>query len=208
MIKAEGLEFQYNDESKFSFPSFDCGPGNELLIIGPSGAGKTTLLHVLSGFLDSSKGSVVVSSTDFSKLKGSQKDLFRANNIGIIFQENYFINAISVMQNIMLAQTLAKRKKDAHRITELASSLEIQHLLTKSPSELSRGELQRASIVRAMINSPKVLLADEPTSSLDDANCHRVVKILKEQAKENDSALLIVTHDSRLRSEFSKSIQL
>ena len=208
MIKVDGLEFQYNEKVKFHFPSLICDAGEELLILGPSGAGKTTLLHLLSGIIVPKKGSVLVSKTDISSLNGSSKDLFRANNIGVIFQENYFINAISIRQNIELAQSLAKQKRDIEMILELASALGIDHLLDKAPSKLSRGELQRASIIRALINSPKVLLADEPTSSLDDANCNRVIKILKEQAKANNTALIIVTHDSRIKSEFSKSIEL
>lgn len=208
MIKVNGLEFQYNENVKFAFPSLNCAEGEELLVLGPSGAGKTTLLHLLSGFIEPNNGSIMVSNTDISSLKGSRKDLFRANNIGLIFQENYFINAISVRQNIELAQYLAKQKRDSERIRRLAASLGIDHLLDIGPSKLSRGELQRASIIRALINSPKVLLADEPTSSLDDVNCGRVIKILKDQANANNATLIIVSHDFRIKSEFSKRIVL
>ncbi|NND77251.1 MAG: ATP-binding cassette domain-containing protein [Flavobacteriales bacterium] len=208
MIKAEGLQFAYNRKTRFSFPTIDCEASDELLILGASGIGKTTLLHLLAGFLTPQKGAVEVSGNEFSKLKGNERDKFRANNIGFVYQDNYFINSISLFQNLVLAQTLAGNKKDTEKIISLASQLEIGDLLNKQPSDLSRGEKQRASIVRSLVNSPKVLLADEPTSSLDDNNCERVIRMIKEQAKENNAALIIVTHDQRLKSQFKNTVAL
>ena len=208
LISAEGLKFQYNDEVTFSFPFIECSTNEDLLLIGPSGIGKTTLLHLLAGFIIPDQGKIMVAGTDINSLKNNEKDKFRANMVGIVYQDNYFINAIDLGQNLLLAQTIAGNKKDIEKINKLSSQLNIDHLLNKKPDELSRGELQRASIVRALVNSPKVLLTDEPTSSLDDDNCERVIKILKEQAQENGAALLIVTHDNRLKAQFKRTIEL
>lgn len=208
LISAEGLKYSYDDEVTFSFPALECASNEDLLLIGPSGIGKTTLLHLLAGFIIPTQGKIIVSGTDINRLENNEKDKFRANMVGIIYQDNYFINAINLKQNLLLAQTMAGNKQNLEKINKLTAQLKIDHLLNKRPDELSRGEKQRASIVRALVNSPKVLLADEPTSSLDDENCERVIRILKEQAKENEAALLIVTHDNRLKSQFNRTIEL
>ena len=178
-----------------------------LLIIGSSGIGKTTLLHLLAGLLESNSGSINLYGQDISKLTQHQIDKFRGQNIGIVFQKPHFVNSLTVKENLQLAQYLGN-KKDQNRIVDILSSLDILDKENKKPKKLSQGEKQRASIAMAIVNSPKLILADEPTSSLDDENCDRVIKLLKKQASEFKAQLIVITHDNRLKKHFKKSIKL
>ena len=207
MISTKGLNFKYNEQASFSFPDINLGKDENLLIIGSSGIGKTTLLHLLAGLLESNSGSINLYGQDISKLTQHQIDKFRGQNIGIVFQKPHFVNSLTVKENLQLAQYLGN-KKDQNRITDILSSLDILDKENKKPKKLSQGEKQRASIAMAIVNSPKLILADEPTSSLDDENCDRVIKLLKKQASEFKAQLIVITHDNRLKKHFKKSIKL
>jgi putative ABC transport system ATP-binding protein len=207
MIRTKGLNFKYNDQASFSFPDINLGKDENLLIIGSSGIGKTTLLHLLAGLLESNSGSINLYGQDISKLTQHQIDKFRGQNIGIVFQKPHFVNSLTVKENLQLAQYLGN-KKDQNRIIDILSSLDILNKENKRPKKLSQGEKQRASIAMAIVNSPKLILADEPTSSLDDENCDRVIKLLKKQASEFKAQLIVITHDNRLKKHFKKSIKL
>jgi len=207
MISTKGLNFKYNEQASFSFPDINLGIDENLLIIGSSGIGKTTLLHLLAGLLESNSGSINLYGQDISKLTQHQIDKFRGQNIGIVFQKPHFVNSLTVKENLQLAQYLGN-KKDQNRIIDSLSSLDILDKENKKPKKLSQGEKQRASIAMAIVNSPKLILADEPTSSLDDENCDRVIKLLKKQASEFKAQLIVITHDNRLKKHFKKSIKL
>jgi len=207
MISTKGLNFKYNEQASFSFPDISLGKDENLLIIGSSGIGKTTLLHLLAGLLESNSGSINLYGQDISKLTQHQIDKFRGQNIGIVFQKPHFVNSLTVKENLQLAQYLGN-KKDQNRIIDILSSLDILNKENKRPKKLSQGEKQRASIAMAIVNSPKLILADEPTSSLDDENCDRVIKLLKKQASEFKAQLIVITHDNRLKKHFKKSIKL
>ena len=207
MISTKGLNYKYNEQASFSFPDINLGIDENLLIIGSSGIGKTTLLHLLAGLLESNSGSINLYGQDISKLTQHQIDKFRGQNIGIVFQKPHFVNSLTVKENLQLAQYLGN-KKDQNRIVDILSSLDILDKENKKPKKLSQGEKQRASIAMAIVNSPKLILADEPTSSLDDENCDRVIKLLKKQASEFKAQLIVITHDNRLKKHFKKSIKL
>lgn len=207
MISTKGLNFKYNEQASFSFPDINLDKDENLLIIGSSGIGKTTLLHLLAGLLESNSGSINLYGQDISKLTQHQIDKFRGQNIGIVFQKPHFVNSLTVKENLQLAQYLGN-KKDQNRIIDILSSLDILDKENKKPKKLSQGEKQRASIAMAIVNSPKLILADEPTSSLDDENCDRVIKLLKKQASEFKAQLIVITHDNRLKKHFKKSIKL
>jgi len=207
MISTKSLNFKYNEQASFSFPDINLDKDENLLIIGSSGIGKTTLLHLLAGLLESNSGSITLYGQDISKLNQHQTDKFRGQNIGIVFQKPHFVNSLTVKENLQLAQYLGN-KKDQNRIIDILSSLDILDKENKKPKKLSQGEKQRASIAMAIVNSPKLILADEPTSSLDDENCDRVIKLLKKQASEFKAQLIVITHDNRLKKHFKKSIKL
>ena len=207
MIRTKELKFSYNNQVSLNFHDISLNKNENLLIIGSSGIGKTTLLHLLAGLLKSSSGSIELFGKEISELSSHQLDRFRKNNIGIVFQRPHFVNSLTVKENLQLAQFIAK-KKDNNRIESVLKSLNIFDKSYKKTNQLSQGEKQRASIALAIVNSPKLILADEPTSSLDDDNCANVIKLLKNQASEFGAQLIVITHDSRLKQHFKKSIEL
>ena len=207
MIKTKEVKFNYDNQVFFDFPDINLKSGENLLIIGNSGIGKTTLLHLLAGLLKLNSGSIELFGKELRKLSSYQLDRFRKNNIGIIFQRPHFVNSLTVKENLQLAQYIAN-KKDDNRIENILKNLNIFDKSNKITNQLSQGEKQRASIALAIVNSPKLILADEPTSSLDDNNCSNVIKLLKKQATEFGAQLIVITHDSRLKKHFKKSIEL
>ena len=207
MIITKEVEFNYDKQIFFKFQDIDLKSNENLLIIGNSGVGKTTLMHLLAGLLKSNSGSIKLFDKELSQLSSHQLDRFRKNNIGIVFQRPHFVNSLTVKENLQLAQYIAN-KNDNNRIESILKNLNIFDKSNKKTNQLSQGEKQRASIALAIVNSPKLILADEPTSSLDDTNCSKVIKLLKKQATDFGAQLIVITHDSRLKEHFKKSIEL
>jgi ABC-type lipoprotein export system ATPase subunit len=208
MLETKELSFSYPKGESFSFPDLSVGASNVLLILGQSGKGKTTLLHLLAGLMDPKSGSVKIGSTELKGLTASSKDRFRGENIGTVFQQTQFVKSISVLKNLQLARSLAGLKADDTLAESLLSELGIEKRMRAKPSELSIGERQRASIARALVTEPKVVLADEPTSALDDKNCSLVADLLLKAVTGHGAALVIVTHDQRLKDRFQNTITL
>jgi ABC-type lipoprotein export system ATPase subunit len=208
MLTTKDLTFIYNREVSFKFPDIAIAEKESLLLLGSSGIGKTTLLHLLGGLMAPSSGEVIINDQNIGKLNGRSLDKFRGQNIGIVFQQNHFVQSLNVIENILLAQTLIGVDQDKAKANELLSRLNLDGKASKKTNQLSQGERQRVAIARAIINSPKLILADEPTSALDDKNCVEVYRLLDEQAKIEKSALVIVTHDTRLKSQVEKQINL
>jgi ABC-type lipoprotein export system ATPase subunit len=208
MLQTKNVTFFYSKETKFTFPELKCDASDTLLITGNSGKGKTTLLHLLAGLLRPKNGEISIENTNISLLSEKKLDQFRGKNIGLILQQSHFIASMSVLENVVLASWLATGKKAILKAEKLLSELDLENQKHKLPSQLSIGQQQRVSIARALINEPKLLLADEPTSSLDDENAFKVADLLEKLSKEYNAALVIVTHDSRLKNKFSNQINL
>ncbi|MDN5205645.1 ATP-binding cassette domain-containing protein [Fulvivirgaceae bacterium BMA10] len=208
MISIKDLIYQYNSETRISFPDWQLDTRGQALILGKSGCGKTTLLHLLGGLLQPSSGSVFIDDQDLTKLTGSELDHFRGQHIGFVFQKPHLIKALNVQENLFLAQHLAGIPKDKERVLEVLKTLDLLEKRKSKVYELSEGQAQRASIARAVLNKPALILADEPTSSLDDENCARVIEILLDQAKSQGAALVIATHDQRLKNQVQSSLNL
>jgi putative ABC transport system ATP-binding protein len=189
-------------------PDLFCQAGSTILVTGNSGKGKTTYLHILAGLLKPNSGEIVIDNKEITHLKGSKADKFRGKNIGVVFQKSHFIASLSVLENLEMASWLATGKKHKVRAKELLQKLDIAEQAHKLPSQLSVGQQQRVSIARALMNEPKVLLADEPTSSLDDKNADNVIELLENLSKEYKTALIIVTHDSRIKQKFTNQITM
>ena len=206
MLETKNLRFKYDNDSELSFPDIKTSKEN-LLILGASGVGKTTFLHLLSGLLKPLEGEIDLIGTPISKLTMSEMDRFRGKNIGIVFQKPHFINSLTVKENLQLAQYISK-KIDKTRINSLLESLGIEDKANKKTLNLSQGEKQRVAIALAIVNSPKLILADEPTSSLDDLNCDKVISLLKDQAAKYKAKLIIITHDYRLKKHFKNTLSL
>ena len=207
MLKTKEVEFNYDNQMFFKFQNIDLNSNENLLIIGESGVGKTTLMHLLAGLLKSNSGSIKLFDKELNQMSSYQLDSFRKNNIGIVFQRPHFVNSLTVKENLQLAQYIAN-KNDNTRIESILKNLNIFEKSNKKTNQLSQGEKQRVSIALAIVNSPKLILADEPTSSLDDNNCYKVIKLLKKQATDFGAQLIVITHDSRLKKHFKKSIEL
>ena len=207
MLKTIEVEFNYDNQMFFKFQNIDLNSNENLLIIGESGVGKTTLMHLLAGLLKSNSGSIKLFDKELNQMSSYQLDSFRKNNIGIVFQRPHFVNSLTVKENLQLAQYIAN-KNDNTRIESILKNLNIFEKSNKKTNQLSQGEKQRVSIALAIVNSPKLILADEPTSSLDDNNCSKVIKLLKKQATDFGAQLIVITHDSRLKKHFKKSIEL
>lgn len=208
MIEIQGLTFNYETQVSIQFPDFKVKNKDHLLISGPSGSGKTTLLHLLCGLLKPSHGKIVLNDKEIVKFSAKTMDKFRGNNIGIVFQKPYFINSLTVLENIELMAWLAKGNKQTDLAIKLLERLDLAHHIRKKCYELSTGQQQRLSIIRAIVNKPSLLFADEPTSSLDDLNCENVIELLFEVAETYEASLLVVSHDQRLKQYFTKQYDL
>lgn len=208
MLFTKGLSFHYNGSRHFSFPDIQLSAGKDLLVLGKSGIGKTTLLHLICGILKPTDGSILIDDQRLSDLKTSALDKFRGSNVGLIFQKPYFIASLSLKENLEMVQFLSGKQKEQSAIHEVLDRLDMSGEVLKRPSELSQGQQQRATIAMAVLNRPKLILADEPTSSLDDENCDRVIQLLKDQAHDLNAALVVITHDHRLKNVFHETLTL
>lgn len=209
MIQTIDLTFRYGPEApEMRFPDLGCAKGDRMLLLGTSGAGKTTLLHLLSGLLRPSGGEIHVDGTDIGQLSDRALDRFRGERIGVVFQRAHFVQSLTVMENLALPSFLTGKRPDVERAEAMLRDLGVGHKATCRPGDLSIGEQQRASIARALVHRPSVLLVDEPTSALDDRSTEAVISLLEQQAAEVGATLLIVTHDSRLKNRYDRRVEL
>ena len=199
LIEINNLVKQYNTHKKIKILnklSFSFKKGKIYSLVGPSGSGKSTLLNLLSLIDRPSSGNIKICNKNISFAKKSINDQLRANKIGIIYQENNLLNDFNALENVYLARlSIDNNKKKA--ITDsinLIKSLGLSNRLNHLPSELSGGEMQRIAIARALVNSPEIILADEPTGSLDYANAKEVFKILF-NLKKSDRLIIFATHN-------------
>jgi putative ABC transport system ATP-binding protein len=208
MISSQNLHFSYSSKKHFSFPDLECKNNEALLILGQSGRGKTTLLHLLALLLQPVSGKISVEGIALENISPQKAAEIRAQKIGIIYQKAHFVGALTVLDNILMTNYLAGKTQNKEKALYLAEQLGFADHLQKKTSQLSQGEQQRVSIARALMNDPSVLLADEPTSSLDDENCRKVIELLKKQSSVIGASLVVVTHDQRLKDEFSNQVSL
>ena len=208
MISIQSVAHQYNGSSLISFKDWQIKDGEQWLLLGESGSGKTTLLHILTGILKPKQGEVNINDTSIYTLSSKKLDQFRGRNIGIIFQKPHLIKSLTISENLALAQNFAKLPQSQERINEVLESLAIADKKKAYPNELSQGQLQRVSIARAVINKPALLIADEPTSSLDDKNATAVLNLLMQQSGLNQATLIVATHDKRVKDAFTTTYDL
>lgn len=208
MLKIENLQLRYQSDTCIDFPDWAVDKQQHAIILGKSGSGKTTLLHILAGILSPTAGTVQMNNTNISSLKDKKLDQFRKQHIGIIFQKPHLVTALTVSENLLLAQQLSGAKTDSSLVNSLLEELDISQIANRKIHEISQGQAQRVAIARAIIKQPDLLIADEPTASLDDENCEKVVALLKNQAEKNESTLIIATHDQRVTPHFQNILQL
>ncbi|TVR19144.1 MAG: ATP-binding cassette domain-containing protein [Balneolaceae bacterium] len=208
MISLKSVRHRYNSFTTVELPDINLIPGSDLLLLGLSGSGKSTLIHILAGLLKPTEGSYTLLGTDLYELNEPERDQYRGKNIGVIFQQMHLISTLNIFENLKLAQYLAGLKPNSEMIEQLCADLDVADKLQSFPDELSQGQKQRASIARAVVNKPVLLLADEPTSSLDDLRSNDVILLLKEQAEKNEATLIISTHDQRVKSHFNNIVDI
>ena len=199
MIKIENLEFKYPDNQfNLTIEKLEIPENSSISVYGPSGSGKSTFLSLLAGILPAEKGEIFFSDQAFSSLKLNQLKKLRLESFGFIFQQPRLIDWMSVKDNILLPGSfLAKSKETEARLNDLSSRLGVKGLLNKNAGNLSLGEQMRVSTIRAIIHNPKLILADEPTASLDPDNQKLVNELLINETKKNKSTLILVSHDDK-----------
>nr|WP_294874496.1 ATP-binding cassette domain-containing protein [uncultured Pedobacter sp.] len=208
MIALNAVAHNYENGQRIGFKDWQVDDGSQWLLLGASGSGKTTLLHILTGILKPLQGSVVINGTSIYDLSSKHLDQFRGRNVGIIFQRPHLIKSLTIKENLVMAQSFANLPTDLNRVQEVLASLGIADKKDAYPSELSQGQLQRVSIARAVINRPTLLIADEPTSSLDDKNAAAVLELLITQSSINQATLIVATHDKRIKDAFTNTYEL
>jgi putative ABC transport system ATP-binding protein len=180
--------------------SLKVNPGELAAIVGPSGSGKSTLLSIIGALMKSTSGKVIVNGKDVGLLNEEQLAKFRLNEIGFILQSSNLIPYLSVMDQLILIKVMAGKASHADRqlAKKILNELGLGDKINKMPNELSGGERQRAAIARAFFNQPGVILADEPTASLDSERAHEVVQLIAGEVKKRKKAAIMVTHDERM----------
>lgn len=208
MLHIEQLRHSYDAATAITFPDWQLAHGAQAVLIGPSGSGKTTLLSLVGGMLKPMHGKLLVAGQDMAALTPSQMDRFRGQTVGLVPQRLHLIASLTVAENLQLAQYLAHLPQDTNRVSEVLKRLGLEDYAKRRPHQLSQGQAQRVAIARAVINRPKLLLADEPTASLDDASTESVIALLQREAEAVGASLLITSHDSRVKSRFALQLEL
>ncbi|MFQ3595281.1 MAG: ATP-binding cassette domain-containing protein [Sphingomonadaceae bacterium] len=208
LLAVDKLSFRHRGGGGVGPVSFTLAHGEACLLLGPSGSGKSTLVNLIAGLLTPQAGTVLVAGEPMHALAPAARDDLRRRTTGLVFQAMRLVSALSVHANLVLARRLSGKPADPGRIDRLLDTLGITHVAGRLPRELSQGEAQRAAIARALVAEPRLLIADEPTSALDDANAEAAATLLMDSATREGAALLVVTHDARLRTRFPRAITL
>ena len=216
IVKIESLRFQWSKNNNFKIfvPKLEVGKGKKVLFLGESGSGKTTLLSLICGFLEPLSGSISINDKIISDLTSTNKDAYRSDNIGIIFQQFNLLPYANVIDNIILPLYFSKqRSKKVENKTNAAMTLCDQlrlpeSILNQKASNLSVGQQQRVAVARALIGSPSIIVADEPTSSLDTEAQELFLDLMFDQISKNSSTLLMVSHDKSLTNYFDQVIDI
>lgn len=202
LIQVKNVEKSFMDGTKqiqaLKKTSFSVNQGEFVALIGPSGSGKSTLLTIIGGLQQPDDGKVLIQGNKFSEVNDKERTQLRFKDLGFILQASNLIPFLKVKDQLHLVDKINKEDTDSNYIDNLLKQLGIQKLANKYPSDLSGGEKQRVAIARALYHNPSVILADEPTASLDSERAFEVVELLAESTKKNNKATIMVTHDERL----------
>lgn len=217
VIDLQQLRFRWCDNQPWTIDidSLQVKQGERVFIKGPSGSGKTTLLNLLAGVLTPRQGHCRILGQQLAQMKASQRDAFRADHIGFVFQQFNLLPYLSVIDNVTLALQFSSRRRDrvthpeqeAVRLLDQLDMAEPQ-LLAQPVAELSVGQQQRVAVARALIGNPEILIADEPTSSLDADRREAFISLLRQECEQCHSTLIFVSHDQSLQQYFDRSIDL
>ena len=208
-LDIDSLGFRYDSGFELRLPALQLGPGEEMLLVGRSGCGKSTLLQLIAGLLDPSAGHIRIGGTDIHALRGAARDRFRGRSIGMVFQTFHLLQGFTARENVLIALLMSHVAKAEWQVRaeSLLRSLGIDRLDALA-EELSIGQQQRVAIARALACRPTLVLADEPTASLDPENALNAVRVLRDACREQGAALLVVSHDPSLEQHFVRRERL
>lgn len=208
-LRLKDVRKSYIDQDGTRLPilavaNFELKAGEQIALVGESGGGKTTLLNVISGITTADSGEVVIGNTDIAKLSEVSRDRFRAQRIGFIFQTFNLLPAFTALENVLLGMSFSGQRADRTRAKDLLSRVGLGHRLNHRPVTLSVGEQQRVAVARSLVNKPVLLLADEPTASIDAKHQANVLELIRTACREQNCSLLLVTHSAEVASQFPR----
>lgn len=183
---------------------FDVAEGEQIVMMGRSGCGKTTLLHCIAGISRPDSGRIWIDGWDIALMSEAERDRFRAEKIGYVFQTFNLLPGFTALENVLLAMRFTGRKVDRARAKHLLERVGLQHRESHRPTQLSVGEQQRVAIARALANRPKLLLADEPTANIDTGNQAQVLELIRSSCREENVSLVLVTHSPEVAAQFDR----
>jgi len=215
MLEVNQVRKEYSDVDRtvtaVAVDSLIIQNGEQIALVGPSGCGKTTLLHLISGLLTPTTGEIKFDDIIVSAMKETWRDTWRATAVGYVFQRLNLLASLSVLDNLLVAMSFASaipKKEQQQWAHQLLIQVKLSEKMGKFPHQLSMGEQQRVAVARAVINKPKLILADEPTASLDQDNAMLVLDMLRQFAKQSGSILVVSTHDKQIMSQFERICSL
>jgi putative ABC transport system ATP-binding protein len=208
MIRTQALSYRYANAPALSFPDVDLPQGATLLLRGNSGSGKSTWLALAAGLLSASAGAISVAGQDLNAIRGAARDAWRACHLGFLPQKLHLSSALTVEGNLGLVYFAAGRSADPWEISRALEALGVAELAQRRPQQLSGGQAQRVALARAVLLHPQVILADEPTASLDDESAALAVQLLQDSARQCKATLVIATHDARVAAALPQALTL
>lgn len=210
MIEVRDLCLNYSTREEtlrvIDIPHWSVDKGQQVAIFGPSGSGKSTLLHMLAGVLVPTSGKIEVCGEEITGMSEAQRDGFRARRIGYVFQSFNLLQGYSAIDNVLMGMTFCSVNADRKLAKSLLEHVGLSRRLRHIPSEMSLGEQQRVAIARALAKKPEIVLADEPTGSLDPRNKAQVVELLRSMCAEQGSALILVSHEMDIINQFEDRV--
>ena len=211
MLKIRDLDFSYpNGESGLAVPKWDLAEGESVALVGPSGAGKTTFLKLVCGIHTPKGGSIECAGIQVTALSELSRRVWRLEKVGVVFQDFALLDYLTVRENLLLPRRLGTgvQPGDEAKARELADHLEVGRYWNKLAGELSQGERQRVAIARALVHRPALVLADEPTASLDPSRRTQAVRLILEECRSRKAGLIMVTHDPDSLPFFDRVVSL
>ena len=208
LLVADELRKAYGPTTALDGADFSIHPGEVVAVMGPSGSGKSTLLHCLAGIVTPDSGSILYAGREMATMSDAERSALRRSEFGFVFQFGQLVPELTCVENVALPLRLnGTSRKEAERtaLTRM-ERLEVDDLAKKRPGEVSGGQGQRVAVARALVTSPRVLFADEPTGALDSLNGERVMDLLTETARSTSAAVVLVTHEARVAAYSDREI--
>ncbi|MEU6394999.1 ABC transporter ATP-binding protein [Streptomyces sp. NPDC046939] len=208
LLTAHDLRKAYGPTPALDGASFTIHPGEIVAVMGPSGSGKSTLLHCLAGIVTPDSGRITYDGRDLTAMSDAQRSALRRTEFGFVFQFGQLVPELTCVENVALPLRLTgvKRKEAERRAAQWLERLEVEGLADKRPGEISGGQGQRVAVARSLVTNPRVLFADEPTGALDSLNGERVMELLTDAARGSNTAVVLVTHETRVAAYSDREI--